>query len=62
MGILFINSDTEEVGMTKPLKQKKNKVPKITEEQYTAYLTSLKARDHASEPINGIEKEETKEG
>ena len=32
--------------MTKPLKQKKDKVPKITEEQYTAYLTSLKARDN----------------
>lgn len=32
--------------MAKPLKQKKDKVPKITEEEYTAYLTSLKARDN----------------
>lgn len=61
MGILFINSDTEEVGMTKPLKQKKNKVPKITEEEYTAYLTSLKARDNAAESLNDAKIEKMKE-
>lgn len=48
--------------MTKPLKQKKDKVPKITEEQYTAYLTSLKARDNpAPSAVNVAEKNPPKE-
>jgi hypothetical protein len=33
----------EELYMSKPLKHKKNKVPKITEEEYANYLSSLKA-------------------
>ena len=28
--------------MSKPLKHKKNKVPKITEEEYAAYVRALK--------------------
>ena len=31
--------------MGKSSKQKKNKVPKITEEEYVAYLSNLKASD-----------------
>ncbi|MBQ8308686.1 MAG: hypothetical protein IJX96_02510 [Clostridia bacterium] len=35
--------------MSKPLKSKKDKVPKITEEQYAEYLSALKAAEE-SEP------------
>ena len=31
--------------MSKPSKNKKNKVPKITEAEYTAYLTTLKEKE-----------------
>ncbi len=31
--------------MSKPLKSKKDKVPKITEEQYAEYLSALKAAE-----------------
>lgn len=38
--------------MSKPTKSKKDKVPKITEEEYTAYLASL--RDVSKEQGEGV--------
>ena len=32
----------EEIGMSKPTKSQKSKVPKITEAEYAAYVTALK--------------------
>lgn len=36
--------------MSKSSKQKKNKVPKITEEEYAAYVTALKGGETVQEP------------
>lgn len=33
--------------MSKPLKNKKDRVPKITEEEYAEYLSSLKAMEES---------------
>ncbi len=36
--------------MSKPLKSKKQKVPKITEEEYAAYLSALRELTEGSNP------------
>lgn len=33
--------------MSKPLKSKKEKVPKLTEEQYAAYISTLKGMEES---------------
>lgn len=35
--------------MHKPSKTKKDKVPKLTEEEYAAYIASLKEQNHQKE-------------
>ncbi len=47
--------------MTKPLKQKKNKVPRITEAEYTAYVTALKGGEgeNRNEPQENRKTEDT---
>ena len=35
--------------MSKPLKSKKEKVPKLTEEQYAAYISTLKGMEENAE-------------
>ena len=44
--------------MSKPTKNKKGKVPKITEEEYTAYLASLRESGDAGihTPISVLKK------
>jgi hypothetical protein len=46
----------EEFAMSKPLKSKKNKVPKITEEEYMEYLTSLRTMPDGMEMQSVTEK------
>ena len=44
--------------MRKPLKNKKDKVPKITEDEYVKYLSSLKEREQVlTERVNRATKE-----
>ena len=45
--------------MSKPSKNKKNKIPKITEEEYAAYLSTLRNMsegENVAVPINTEEK------
>ena len=42
--------------MSKPLKNKKNKVPKITEEEYMEYLCSLRTMPDGMEMQSAAEK------
>ena len=46
--------------MGKPIKNKKNKVPKITEEQYAAYLTFLKGEEQPKSEGEQTVKDEVK--
>lgn len=41
--------------MSKPSKQKKNKVPKITEEEYAAYVSALKGGQSSPLPLKRSE-------
>ena len=41
-GHTFTKSDREEACMSKPTKSKKDKVPKITEAEYTEYISHLR--------------------
>ena len=36
--------------MSKPIKTKKDKVPKITEEEYANYISSLRSQSEAETP------------
>ena len=40
--------------MSKPSKNKKNKVPKITEEEYVAYLSSLRELTEGENPALSV--------
>lgn len=42
--------------MSKPTKTKKNKVPKITEEEYMEYLSSLRTMPDGMEMQSAVEK------
>ncbi len=46
--------------MGKPIKIKKNKVPKITEEEYAAYLTFLKGEEQPKTEAEQTGKEQIK--
>lgn len=43
--------------MEKPSKHKKNKVPKISEEQYAEYLSSLRGEETQSEQSQALQGE-----
>ena len=42
--------------MSKPLKSKKDRVPKITEEEYAAYLSSLRESSGQSSAVTADKK------
>lgn len=44
--------------MSKLSKQKKNKVPKITEEEYVAYISALKASEEKTSSLTKAEETE----
>ncbi len=47
--------------MSKPLKTKKNKVPKITEEEYMAYVSALRELTATEEEEKGNETPQRKQ-
>ena len=49
-GHTFTKSETEEACMSKPAISKKDKVPKISEAEYAAYLSALRELTEGENP------------